>query len=216
MDNNVRSYQSFSGGDIVATFGGQVIGELLNITWSVTREKAPNYTLGSVNPRGYARGRRGIAGSLVFGVFDRNALLDEMKNTKYSKFQTYQNPEKGYVESQFLTGDYDGDDVRNPEEFNDFLQPAVSNNGDLLEEGVGWNPNVEYADQLLPFNITVNMANETGAQAQTTLIDVEILNQGMGVSIQDLAVSQNYTFVCRDIQELESPADVSGADPRHR
>ena len=51
-----HSYQSFSGSDIVATFNDTVVGELLSITWSVTREKAPNYTMGFVNPRGFARG----------------------------------------------------------------------------------------------------------------------------------------------------------------
>ncbi len=50
------SYQSFGSGDIIATFNGQVIAELLSITWSITREKAPNYVLGHVNPVGYARG----------------------------------------------------------------------------------------------------------------------------------------------------------------
>ena len=50
------SYQSFSGADIVATFNGVPIGELLSVTYSVTREKAPNYTMGYSNPRGYARG----------------------------------------------------------------------------------------------------------------------------------------------------------------
>ena len=36
-----RSYNSFSGVDIKATFGGQVIGELQGVSYSVTREKAP-------------------------------------------------------------------------------------------------------------------------------------------------------------------------------
>lgn len=52
----MSTYQSFGTGDIIATFNGQVIAELLSITWSVEREKAPNYVLGRVNPVGYARG----------------------------------------------------------------------------------------------------------------------------------------------------------------
>ena len=53
---STNNYQSFSGADIVATFNGTVVGELLSLTYSVTREKAPNYTMGEANPRGYARG----------------------------------------------------------------------------------------------------------------------------------------------------------------
>lgn len=212
------SYQSFSGSDIVATFGGRVIGELLSVTWSVTREKAPNYTMGFKNPRGFARGRRGIAGSLVFGVFDRNALLDEMRKgatDRYgddvNRFHTYKVDTatgERFVESNKATdaergiGLYDGFDFGDPRAFNEGLS-RIAENRDLLET-TGWNTNIEYADQLMPFNITINAANETGAKAKLTLIDVEILNQGMGMSIDDLATSQNYTFVCRDIQELKA------------
>ena len=55
------TYTSFSGSDIIATFtppNGQavVIGELQAITYSITREKAPIYTLGSPDPRSFSRG----------------------------------------------------------------------------------------------------------------------------------------------------------------
>lgn len=36
-----HTYTSFSGCDIVCTFGNQVIGELQAITYNVQREKAP-------------------------------------------------------------------------------------------------------------------------------------------------------------------------------
>lgn len=36
-----KTYTTFSGCDIVATFGDTVIGELQAITYSVSREKAP-------------------------------------------------------------------------------------------------------------------------------------------------------------------------------
>ncbi len=36
-----RTYTSFSGCDIVATFGNTVVGELQAITYHVQREKAP-------------------------------------------------------------------------------------------------------------------------------------------------------------------------------
>lgn len=41
-----KTYTTFSGCDIVATFGTTVIGELQGITYSVSREKAPVYTMG--------------------------------------------------------------------------------------------------------------------------------------------------------------------------
>ena len=36
-----NTYTSFSGCDIMCSFGSQVIGEIQGISWSVTREKAP-------------------------------------------------------------------------------------------------------------------------------------------------------------------------------
>jgi len=103
----VPSYQSFGSGDIIATFNGQVVAELLSITWSVTREKAPNYVLGNTNPVGYARGRRGIAGSLVFAVFNRNALIEELKNAD-ERSGSYEENINQYFD---FTGDVDGQEM---------------------------------------------------------------------------------------------------------
>ena len=51
-----NTYSTFSGCDITCSFGSQVIGELQGISYSVTREKAPVYTMGSANPRSFSRG----------------------------------------------------------------------------------------------------------------------------------------------------------------
>lgn len=70
---------SFSGADLVVSFANQVIGELQQISWAIEREKAPVFTLGSSDARSFSRGKRGIAGSLVFAVFDQDSLVDAMK-----------------------------------------------------------------------------------------------------------------------------------------
>jgi len=205
------TYQSFSGSDIIATFGGRVIGELLQLTYSSTREKAPTYTLGHSAPRGFARGRRGISGSLVLAVFDRNALLEEMRYAQtrggrdVSQFQSFKHGDT-FIESDpdRAVHDQHKDETWQPNTFNDLLSREIENNKELLQEAVDWNTDPVYADQLQPFNITVNAANETGARAKFTLVDVEIMNEGMGVGIEDLAVSQEYTFVARDMQPLHS------------
>lgn len=54
----------------------KVFGELSTITYSTHRELFPVRTLGRINPKGYTRGGRTIAGTLVFTVFDRYALYD--------------------------------------------------------------------------------------------------------------------------------------------
>jgi hypothetical protein len=208
-----ETYQSFSGADIVATFNGQVVGELLSLTYSVTREKAPNYTMGSANPRGYARGKRGIAGNLVFAVFNRNALMEEMRNHEdnasqedIGKFWTYGTEnDAGETETSY-TGN-DGHGIYNINEFNEMMQRAAGN-GDLLDEG-GQNIEIEYADQLQPFDITVNFMNEMGEKAKLSLFGCEILNEGMGFSVQDLSTNVQYSFVARDLEELTSKGNMN-------
>ena len=51
-----KTYSAFSGSDIVAAFNGKIIGELQAITYSIPRENSPLYTLGSAEPRSFARG----------------------------------------------------------------------------------------------------------------------------------------------------------------
>lgn len=76
---------SYSGSDAVATIIvpviGQdgkissegdvlVLGELQTISYSIHRENSPVRTIGHVNARGFVKGSRTIAGSLIFAVFN--------------------------------------------------------------------------------------------------------------------------------------------------
>lgn len=71
---------TYSGADIVATIlvpnekTDLVIGELQTISYSIHRESAPVRVLGSVNPAGFVRGPRTIAGSLIFTQFNEYAF----------------------------------------------------------------------------------------------------------------------------------------------
>lgn len=76
---NLKTYSSFSGADIATTItprGGAplVFGELQTISYSIHREKSPVRTLGRISPKGFSKGPRTIAGSLIFTVFDKHVL----------------------------------------------------------------------------------------------------------------------------------------------
>ena len=75
----IQTLTSFSGADLVATFANKVIGELQQISWAVQRDKAPVFTCGSPDARSFSRGKRGIAGSMVFAVFDHDALVQSLQ-----------------------------------------------------------------------------------------------------------------------------------------
>lgn len=76
---SINTLTSFSGADLVVSFANQVIGELQAISWAIQREKSPVFTLGSADSRSTSRGKRGIAGTMSFAVFDQDSLLEAMK-----------------------------------------------------------------------------------------------------------------------------------------
>ena len=71
-----------------------------------------------------------------------------------------------------------------------------------------------YADQIPPFDITLAAANEYGALAVMRIFQVEILNEGYGVSIDDIVSEQQMTYVARQVinwQNIPNPnADKVG------
>lgn len=75
-----NTYTSFSGADAIVSVvfkGGKpvTIGECQTITYSTYRPTVPVVALGDVRPRGYTRGPRTVAGSIIFTTFDRNVLV---------------------------------------------------------------------------------------------------------------------------------------------
>jgi len=200
-----RGRGSFGGPDIKAYMGGTAIGTLQGISVQVTREKGPLYTMGSADPRGFSRGKRAIAGSLVFIQFDRDPVMEQFANPLDTTKQTF-----------FLS---DIDDLR--PEFNASEDLPISGTtvtpvgetsintpgapASLQETSVGtvradqvkampW-----YADQIPPFDVVLTAANEQGTISIMKILGVEILNSGFGVSIDDIVCEHSYTYVASSV-----------------
>lgn len=182
-----KTYNSFSGVDMVATFGGKIIGELQGISYTVQREKAPIYTMGEADPRSYSRGKRGIAGSIVFQVFDRNALLEAMRDRPYIA-NRYSIPEG------FEVADVN---INTIEILPGIIGPAVGAAAPTVSrialDKVLATP--QYLDQVLPFDIVITAGNEYGGVARMAIHGVEILNEGSSMSIDDISVENACTFI---------------------
>ena len=200
-----KTYTTFGGSDIVATFNGKAIGELQAITYSITREKVPVYTMGSAEPRSFSRGKRGIAGNLVFITFNRDALIEELKDGP--QIQKYQANNFTATESgaaQFMS-------IEDWDAHMSSLSGGGKSNGDgttgkTVEDMVG-KYNARYADEILPFDITITFANEYGNKASTVLYGVELLNEGTGFSIDSPTSERAYTFVCRSVETMKAIDD---------
>ncbi len=191
-----QHYNSFSGCDIRATFGSKVIGTLQGISWSVTREKAPIYTMGEPDPRAFSRGKRGIAGSLIFIQFDKHALLEHFKSQRFSDDDDSPFTAEGFRDDEIATGL-----VGNRES----AATPFDNPGADQEPRQPY-----YSDQILPFDVVLSAANEYGQTATMKIYGVEILNEGAGVSIDDIVLEQQMTFIARGCTGWQAKSRVAG------
>lgn len=194
-----ETYTTFSGADIVCTFGGVTVGTLTGITWSVTREKAPVYTMGAANPRSFSRGKRGIAGSLIFNTFDKPALYGMLlahvddESTKY------------YTRSSNLLPGFDANNITH--------RGVVGVDDQTLDIRSAF---PYYADQIPPFDVSITFANEYGQAAVRSIYGCEILNEGSGASMDDIVIEETMTYVARELGPMVSTTRdfQSELDPR--
>ena len=170
-----RTYTSFSGVDIVCFVDNTRIGEMQGISYSITREKAPVYVMGSANPMSYSRGKRGIAGSMIMVMFDRDAMWN--------------------IKSKSLYVAHSDENVVRRQVFG--LPPVPVDQVDPNVTAFLATP--QYADQIPPFDITLSGANELGQLTYMSILGAEILNEGSGVSVDDMVNEMAYTYVAREV-----------------
>lgn len=179
------AYTSFSGIDIIAVIGGKVIATLQGISYSITREKAPIYTFGSANPRSFSRGKRGLAGSMIFTLFDRSALYTIIADENY-KYYAHEADAWTMDDTQESVWDW-------ANKFTTGTQPTGGSTDtiDTVKR------HAEYMDQIMPFNINLIAQNEYGYAAWKAILGVEVLNEGGGLSVDDITNEEQTTYVAR-------------------
>lgn len=186
-----RTFNSFSGADITAVFAGQTIGTIQAFSYSVQREKAAIYTMGSANPRAFSRGKRMIAGSLIFILFDANPIISHFGGAKFLA-----DAEELGFEQKFGTG----------------VNADVGVDDQGFESHELATPT--YVDQIPPFDVVISAVNEYGAKASMTVSGVELMNENSGFSIDDIVVEQQYTFIATSITPWKSSKKIDGVKAR--
>jgi hypothetical protein len=184
---------SFGGADITAVFGNSILGSLQAISYAVTREKGPIYTMGSSNPRSWARNKRAISGTLIFIMFDKSSLLYHMRAQETASQFYAKRLDKRLDDSLFSDSDAFGT-VGNVVSVDNAIPNFNEGPSGLTKLDKAW-----YADQIPPFDVNISAANEFGAVSKKTFIGVELMNEGGGVSIDDLVIEEQFTYVCRDL-----------------
>lgn len=242
----VTTFTSFSGADLVVTVGPKVIGELQSISWAIQREKAPVYTFGSPDPRSFSRGKRGIAGGLVFATFDRDSLLETIKEIWHQIAPKAMFSAVGNIAIQ---GSEDFKNALDMAAWNKAgTEGATDSNGNqigaAIQAGTGfsgttaigynsdkgsdnrWDPatkqwidstsqvnlppgfglmrgeHILYVDQVPPFDVTLTFANEYGQAAFQKIYDLEVLNEGSGVSVDTVVMERQMSFIARRISPI--------------
>ena len=186
-----RTFNSFSGADITAVFAGQSIGTIQAVSYSIQREKAAVYTMGSANPRAFSRGKRMIAGSLIFILFDANPVISHFKGAK------------------FLA---DTEELSFEQRFGNGLNADAAVGQDGFESHELATPT--YVDQIPPFDIVISAVNEYGARASMTITGVELMNENSGFSIDDIVVEQQYTFIATGVSPWSTAEKIDGVKAR--
>jgi len=203
LDEAYFEYNSFSGADMVIYMGHKRVSALQGITISITREVVPVYVSGNPNPVTFVKGKRAIAGNLVFTQFDKHALLkaaeafntarlvgDLWKATDFSDILTYSNG---------LTSDLPNKVSTEGAAWLDAVNREVAATYDLVRRR-----KLRYSDQIPPFDVTITFANESGASAWAAVFGVTLSNEGYGWTLDDITPEMAVSYQAVAVSPLQA------------
>jgi len=185
ISRHTRTYNSITGVECEVTMAGRRVGTLQGISYTVTREKGPNYAMGSANPRTFSRGKRGIAGSMIMLVMDRSNLLETLGDR--AKFWASALDYSRQAQARSVDSP---STFRNSAELGDSGITASREFQGRLSLSYAW-----YHDQIPPFDVVLTALTELGIAARMSINQIDILNTGSGVSIDDITTDENFTYV---------------------
>lgn len=215
LNEQFGEFNAFSGADIQAYIGHVHVASIRSITYSITREVLPLYTFGDPNFRTIVKGKRAIAGNLVFTQFDKHAILSIVKQLNLYSGNTIGSANRNVSPSIFsspLGGPFNASGLNN--QFAPNASPtAYSNNTDLnaalAEEARQTYELVaqrvlKYADQIPPLDITISFTNESGKSAYWGISGITLVNEGGGYDLDQMMSEVAFTFIARSIIPLDN------------
>ena len=208
-----KTYTTFSGVDITALFDNMMVMTMQGIAISITREKVPIYVFGRSRPVSISRGKRGIAGTLQFVLFDRDALNTLMLDADHQYYAHAD--EVNWLTNTFNPANYQLDAIKTygggslSSDLKTSTAPGVDANN---KQTGGWQSGTgsgtatqavgrskrtipQYMDQIWPFDVTLMAQNEYGLGAWSSVIGIEIINEGGGISMDDLTNEEQATYI---------------------
>ena len=97
-------YTSFSGADTTVAIlfkngTPTILGECQTVSYSIFTPMQPVYNLGTNKASGFVKGPRTVAGSIIFTVFDRHAIISAF-HSSYSNYQATPCLNKEYLSDE--------------------------------------------------------------------------------------------------------------------
>lgn len=183
----------FSGADTVVIFGDEYVGECMSFTLGINREAGGVYVMGKKTPIAIAKGKRGIGGSFILAQLGYDALLEYFESIQKDKTKQKVWLRKDEVVQQ-VTGT-GRDEYRYPNSTLAGAADTAANAATIAKSDLWVESAPFYADQIPPFNVTVVGTNEQGDRMAFRVYGMTILNDGIGVSIDELNMEKRYTYV---------------------
>lgn len=226
LGNDPSQMGAFSGAQITAFVDNVEIGTMTSVTYQIHTEKVAQYTFGSANPRRFVTGKRGIAGSLTFNMFDRAALLSIFAGTNgvgkpllttvgsstssdFNATQVLGLPSSILSTANFWTAPQPITGASPVQTQNAaFAAQELANNIGSAYNNTFSQP-LDYTDQLPPFDLTLAMVDNQGKGAYMVIGGIEIINEGGGFNIDNMTTDVAYTFVARYMRPL-TPVSPAG------
>ena len=140
--------------------------------------------------------KRGIAGTMIFILFDRHPLLNPegLGNRRVQLDIDEIVPGFAGEDMDINLSFTSNSDVLAGSPIQEQESSLGSANSDQTIAQMPW-----YVDQIPPFDVTLVGANEYGAMMKMAIAGCEILNEGTGVSIDDIVTEHEFTYVARGV-----------------
>jgi hypothetical protein len=171
--------------------------------------------MGRTDPVAFVKGKRAIAGSLVFSQFDRHAVLYEIfsditDSKAPGNLSTFWGRNTADIINKRPGAKPDFTIPDETAQFGPFFRTIAQGNmqADLERQNTQLYAltalkRFDYADQIPPFDITITMVNEIGDAATMTIYGISLVNEGGGYTMDDLSSNVAYSFVSLGLSPLQ-------------
>lgn len=146
---------------------------------------------------------------MVFTVFDRDCLLSAFQEATATNkelwVQKFKMNDPEYVNTKLSTVTGFSSIEEWDEQMTGLARSSISDpstttdTGKLIDKFVP-----HYADEILPFDVTLVFANEYGNRCALSIFGIEIINEGTGFSTDTVVTEKAYSYVARRVAPLES------------